>query len=381
MAAPTRTGARAERRSGRPSLRDRLRWLSPRAELAVKTGLAAGLAWFLVSQGTRLLDLDRVDDYIYYAPFGAVVATLPTVVESVRVAWKAGLALLLGGLLGLGVHVLTEPGLLSLAVVVGLGVLLGSLPWLGEQSSWVPIVALFVVTIGGAHPTTYAGAYVALTAFGALCGVFVNLVLPTMPFREHREALDSLRERLASQLETLAEGLRETPPPDWEGWDQGRQDTVAALERTRRAVRELVEASRANARGWWHRGWMDRQRATVRALGRVAVLVDDLVSLLAQADRRDPAERALDPDVSTALGAAFEALAAVVRDYDPHLPGDDAQLVELGERLGELTELFSRRRDMDATDVAILGAVVANLRRSSAAVTPDGQALPATPPR
>jgi hypothetical protein len=62
------------------------------------------------------------------------------------------------------------------ALLLGAG--LGALPGLGEQRSWVPIVALVVLVVGGSRPVDYAAAYVGLTALGALCGVAVNLALP-----------------------------------------------------------------------------------------------------------------------------------------------------------------------------------------------------------
>jgi hypothetical protein len=43
---------------------------------------------------------------------------------------------------------------------------------------------------------------------------------------------------------------------------------------------------------------------------------------------------------------------------------------EAERTLGQVQEAFARRRDLDTRDVALLGAVVANLDRSLSAVVP-----------
>src|SRR3954471_20697486 len=254
--------------------------VSPRVELAVKCGVAAALAWFVVGQVIKVSGFTELESYTYYAPFGAVMATNPTVVESVRVAWKAALALAAGAAVGLAVSLLFDPSLLSLAFVVGLGVLLGPLPVLGDQRSWVPSIALFVVMIGGAHPTTYALAYVALAAFGALCGVAVNLAFPSLPSREQQWAVEELRGQLGDQLSALAGRLRGDPGPKEEGWREGSAETQVARQRARTTIEDLMLAQRANPRGHRHRTWVRRQAEVARALERAAAHVDDLAGML-----------------------------------------------------------------------------------------------------
>jgi uncharacterized membrane protein YgaE (UPF0421/DUF939 family) len=344
--------------------------VTPRIELAIKCGAAAVLSWVIAGRITSALQLTEVDAYMYYAPLGAVVATNPTVVESVKVAWKAALALLVGAALGLTVSLLVDPSLLSLALVVGLGVACGALPGLGEQRSWVPVIALFVVLVGGAHPTTYAGAYVGLTALGATCGVAVNLLLPSIPFRQQQAAVHQLRTQLSDQLLELAAGLRGTPPPAWDGWEKGSRSTGAALERTRDTVRELMLAQRGNPRGYRHRTWVRQQAEVARSLERVALLVEDLVDMLDETDRRNPETSPLDPELAQVVAASLVQLAGLVRTYDTKTTDDDEAVRRVEECMHQLTDEFGRRRNLEVSDVALLGAVVANLRRSTAAVHP-----------
>src|SRR4051794_37751533 len=206
------------------------------AQLAFKGGLAAALAWIVAEAVTGVLDGHGLRGYIYYAPLGAVVATDATLAGSARIARQASLSLVAGAALGLVVNQTMDPSALSLALVVGAGVLLGVLPVFGDQRSWVPVVALFVLVIGGRQPGTYALAYVGLTALGALCGVLVGMVTPTFARKREAEALDALRRQVADQLVQLADGLRQHPPPGPDGWAQRRRDTGAALRSTRQAL-------------------------------------------------------------------------------------------------------------------------------------------------
>jgi hypothetical protein len=357
--------------------RDSWSWLlvSRRLQLAVKGAVAAVLAWVAAEAVTHALPGEGLENYLYYAPLGAVVATDATVVSSVRIARQTALALVLGALLGLGGTYLIEPGLLSLALVVVLGVLLGSLPGLGEMRSWIPVVALFVLVIGGVHAESYAMAYVGLTALGAACGVLVNLLFPALPFRQEQQALAWLRHQVAAQLEDIADGLRTDPPPDSEGWRARNRDTGTVLEQARFAVRELVEAQQGNlVEGGRHRGWVDQQAGIAAALDRVALLVEDLLVVLTETHREDLPTTPLDAELAETVACALGELAALVRVYDESLTAEDERVTRVEGCMERLTEEFSQRRDLDARDLAVLGTVVANLKRSTAAVRPPAPA-------
>ena len=308
--------------------------------------------------------------YIYYAPLGAVVATDATLAGSARIARQASLSLAAGAVLGLVVNQTLEPSALSLALVVGVGVLLGVLPAFGDQRSWVPVVALFVLVIGGQHPGTYALAYVGLTALGALCGVMVGLVTPTFARRHESEALDLLRSQVAGQLVALADGLRQQPPPGPEGWARRRRHTDEALRGARAALGELVESQRGRPLAVRRGSWVQRQRDIATNLERLTWLVEDLTAIFEQTVREDLGASPLDPDLAEAVAAALDDLAALARHYDDTVTTEDDRVRAVGVSMRRLTDEFSRRRDLDTGDVAVIGAVLANLRRSTAAVHP-----------
>ena len=148
----------------------------PRVALAVKTAVAAGLAWAAVRQAGGF-----VADYPYYAPLGAVVAVTHTVARSLREAAEAVAAILLGASLAFTARLLDVPVVVSLALVVGVGTLLAGLPFLRSMGSWVPVSGLFVLLVGRSDPVHYPLAYLGLTALGGAIGLAVNLLFPPLP--------------------------------------------------------------------------------------------------------------------------------------------------------------------------------------------------------
>lgn len=344
--------------------------LHSRTQMAVKSALAATLAWLaaeLVAQALRGLDLGG---YLYYAPLGAVVATYPTVAASLRTARSAVVALAVGAGLGVLVHSLVEPGLLSLALVVGVGVALGALPGVGEQRAWVPIVALFVLIVGDTHAGSYATAYVSLTGLGTLCGVAVNLLLPALRLTEGEEALSRLRARLTAQLADLADGLRAVPAPTRSDWERRQHDLAPQARRTREATQEVLDARHGNLRARFHVDEVERQRQLGVALDRVAVLVEDLPEMLVQTYRDDLEWKPLDEELAAAAADALDRLVELVRAYDTDLTAEDPLVQDAEQTVQRLTQAFGRHRDLDDADVAVLGAVVANLQRALTAIAP-----------
>lgn len=345
--------------------------LHSRTQMAVKAGLAAALSWVVAELITGSLSGLDLGAYIYYAPLGAVVATYPTVASSLRTARYSVVALALGAALGLLVQATFDPGPLSLALVVGAGVALGALPGLGTQRSWVAIVALFVLIIGGDHPFTYAMAYVALTGLGTLCGVAVNIALPALRLTQGADALRRLRRLLSQQLRDLADGLRQRPAPAREDWERRMHDPEPEVDRTREAVQEVIDAQLGNPRARFHTQETARQREVAHALQRVAVFVEDLPEMLVQTYREDLDWGPLDPELAAVTADALDRLADLVEAYDTDLTFDDPRVEAVEEAVERLTYAFGRRRDLDADHVVVLGALVANLRRSAGAVKPE----------
>jgi hypothetical protein len=113
---------------------------------------------------------------------------------------------------------------------------------------------------------------------------------------------------------------------------------------------------------------VDRQDAVVSNLERITLLVEDLTEIFAETYREDLDSSPLDPDLAEVVAEALDSLAELVRHYDDTIGTEDPRVKAVGASMQRLTEEFSRPRD--AGDVAVIGAVVANLRRSAAAVHP-----------
>jgi hypothetical protein len=135
-------------------------------------------------------------------------------------------------------------------------------------------------------------------------------------------------------------------------------------------VADLLEAERGNHRGLRYRQRMGQQRGVVYSLDHVCRLVDDLLTLLSQSEGSDTASSPLDARLAEVIADALDELAALVRAFDGTLTEDDPRLKGVDDAVRRLVEEFGRHRDLEAGDVAQLGAVVATVRRSTAALHP-----------
>lgn len=279
-----------------------------RLVLAGKTALAAGVAWALAH-----LMPAPVDQYAYYAPLGALVSMYPTVADSLR----NGLQSLLGLALGIGVALLfgsfTGTTAVAVALVVGVGVLLGGFPRMGTAREWVPMAALFVLVLGGDGRDDFSFAYLAQVGLGVGLGVAVNwLIYPPLRVGAIPPAFARIRHALVEQLEDMSAAVEEEWPPEHSDWSH-REDALArTAARARRAVEEAELSARANPRRRQHRHAIAAGLEDLRAIERVTFQVQDVTDVLASviweehAGTTVPVE--LTPELAQALSAAAEAL-------------------------------------------------------------------------
>lgn len=286
----------------------------PRLLLAVKTSLAAVIAWYLAP-----LIPFADDQYSYYAPLGALVTMHPTIARSATVGVQVLLGLAVGiglGLCGVAGLRLGLPGGLVLGVVIGVGVLLGGLRLLGAGGDWAALAALFVLLTGGADPETFSISYLGTVAFGVIVGIAVNLiVVPPLYLRQAGERLTALRETVTDLLEDAAAAVAE---------DRIEPDrftaALAALDETRTAVTadvdEADESARANPRRRRHGDEREENAKRMAALERSAFLTRDLVDLLVELQAGDDAAitDAVRPELARAIRAAADLVATPIGD-------------------------------------------------------------------
>ncbi|NAZ85914.1 FUSC family protein, partial [Kineococcus indalonis] len=282
----------------------------PRVGLAVRTALAATLAWRLA----LWLPLAPAETYPYYAPLGAVVGSYTTVRSSLDNSLRAVAAIVLGGLLALGAHALLGPGPAVVAVVVFAATLLAGWSLLGSQRSWVLSAAVFVLIVGAADPVDYVLAYSGLTLLGGLVAVGVNALLPDLPLLQSDRAAGRLAGVLADQLDDLAEGLRRDTPPSAREWSQRLRSVEPLRTEARERDAEVRDALRANLRAHRHRDAVQRRQDRVLVLASLSVRVEELTALLVEV--QNPAERevAMEAVLRQQVAAALTAAAAAVRE-------------------------------------------------------------------
>ncbi|MCZ2264164.1 hypothetical protein IRJ14_16370, partial [Isoptericola sp. QY 916] len=219
----------------------------PRWSLAVRGAVAAALAWLV-----GVVAPAPFSEYPYYAPLGAVIATTSTLARSVRESVQSVGALLLGAAIALAVDSVLMPGVLSVALVVGLALLCAGWRVFGGQGAWVANAAIFVLVLGQGEDVEYVGAFAGLVVVGAAIGTGVNILLPPLLLTPSGLALGALRDALVEQLDDLAGWLDDEGLLDVEEWEGRRRALFPVTDVARSAVARSGEASRGNPRARRH---------------------------------------------------------------------------------------------------------------------------------
>ncbi len=339
-------------------VRHALAWRT-RLPRALKAALAATLAWLVVQPLGG-----PADQYAYYAPLGAVIAVSVTVADSASAAAQGVAAILLGAALAVLAVELVPGTLAGLAAVVLLGTVLAGWWRLGDMGSWVPIAALFVLTVGSSGLVDYLVGYVVLTGLGTLVGVAVSAVLPPMPLVPGDREIAAARSRLAGQLDALADGLRSEPPLGPREWSERHHDVRPQTRAMDRLVIRAAQARRGNWRARRRDGWADRQVEHARALARLSFVVDDLAAMLTSMEQRERGSTALGPRLRRPAAEALEAAAAMLRDGAEAGGAPSPSSVERAcDAVEELARLVGESiRDLDDEAFTAAG-VVTGLRR------------------
>ncbi len=353
--------------SAGPSIRRLIRaaWEHPEALQPIKTAAAVAIAWALVHPLPGV-----ADHYPYYAPLGALLAVSGTVTASVRDSAKVVVAMLLGAPVAWAFDLLLPTNVATLAAVVALATLLSRWRWLGNQAGWAPVAAMFVMIVGRGDPGQYIAAYVGLIAFGAVIGVAVDLLLPSLPLNATQSAVERLRNALADQLNDLADGLRLEGPPTGEQWEQRRRGVAPLTDQMQRTVNHMAEARRANWRAGRWRAEADRQYCQARALEQLAWLVQDLTTLVTGEERAGLDRVAMGPSVRPLAADTLEAMADTLRSVQGNT-GDPKLLRRTDSALRRLVEEIRKIRHRTGDDMFTAGDVVVTVRKALASLAPE----------
>ncbi|MGY2083302.1 FUSC family protein [Blastococcus sp. SYSU DS0539] len=344
-------------------------WLHrPAAQRGVRAAVAAGLAWQVAVLLPPLLS-----EYAYYAPLGAVLAVHPTIADSASAAWRSVLAILMGFALAYAVYELTPsvPDALTISLIVALAI--GVEQWrrlLRDQASWVSFAAVLMITVGAGQPGPYVLRYAGLTLLGAAIGVLVTAVLfPPLQLTQAVDRITGTRTLLAEHLQDMAGTLRDGQVPDPARWTERNRRLDRSLDRMRAAETQVERARLANPRARRWKGRAESIREESRAVDRVAVLVDDLTSLVVEFH---PHRRGIDhADAGTGwvLAEALDGLADVLRAGEGTAPDErDARIARADDALHRLVGLVRTSTVSDDEGFFALGAVVVGVRRSLSAL-------------
>jgi uncharacterized membrane protein YgaE (UPF0421/DUF939 family) len=338
-------------------MRARVAWTRPTSTeigTVAKSGLAAGLAWFLAVVITELPDP-------VLAPLTAIVVVQVSVRASVKSALQRSAAVVIGVFLALLIGDALGLNAITVAVIVAaaLGVAQLGLRLPAAAARQVPISILVVLSTVSSVHTASAWQRAVSTVIGALVGVGVSFVLPASRLVDARQTLDRLATNLGRILEEMGGGLQS--PWTAEQTVDWRRDARTARERLVAQAVEAVgnskEAAQWNVRDLRHVDELGRYEEVLPRLERTAIGVSVIARGLDDHARITGATHAAMPNMGLLLIALADLIRAVVRDVlEPPAPGTVAPaLAAVAERRSRCAAGATRRARLalehdDATD-------------------------------
>jgi uncharacterized membrane protein YgaE (UPF0421/DUF939 family) len=284
--------------------------------IVAKSGLAAGLSWWLA-----LLVTDVPDPVL--APLTAIVVVQVSVRASVRTALQRSAAVVLGVLVALAIgDALGLNGLtVAVLVTVSLGVAQLVLRLPAAAARQVPISGLVVLAAANSAQASQGWRRALDTLLGAAVGVGVSLVLPASRLVDARQTLDRLARSLAGALATMGSGLEQ--PWSTEQTEDWRRQARTVRDRLVREAAEAVgngrEAARWNVRDRRHVEVLGRYEAVMPRLERTAIGVSAISRGLDDHARLSGTTHQAMP----AMAALLVALSGVVRASVKDVLGED----------------------------------------------------------
>src|SRR5689334_93556 len=180
----------------RRRLRDPVLWAN--ASQLAKTVLAAVVAWVLAVKVFHIAQP-------FLAPWAAMLTVHATVMGSVRRGMEQVAAAVIGVLVAFGADQLFGVTALSLAVVVTIGMLVGSIRGLRADSTTAAATAVVVLTTGYGDDGGLLAARLLDTGIGCTIGLLVNFVVwPPLRDRGAAAAIDEIDDRVGRLLCDIA---------------------------------------------------------------------------------------------------------------------------------------------------------------------------------
>ena len=346
----------------------------PRTLQVAKITLAVAIAWSLAP----LLPGDA-QQFRYYAPLGALLSMHPTLMRSVQSALQTVAGLVIGiGLAGV-MLLLSEPGVWTISLVIGLGTLIGGMRWMGVGGEHVPLTALFVLIIGGPDADGYSIAYFAQVCLGILVGLAVNLlILPPLTIGAAIERLSGLRGTLATHLTEIADALEDSWPPRQDQWATRGATLSEAANEVRTAVLHAEESRRGNPRARFNKRDLSREYDDLTALEDTTFHVRNLTEVFASVVWGKPVPLDLPAPLQPILADALRSVATVVRAVDDDLSVQAFE--DAVARVDRVVEAMEHNIGVGVDSLSPTAAIVVDLKRMLVALRPTIERNSATTP-
>ncbi|THJ68501.1 FUSC family protein [Arthrobacter echini] len=280
----------------------------PQLVLAAKAALAAAIAWTIANAlpGTP-------SEYPYYAPLGALLAMYPTVAGTLTQGLQTVAGLTIGIVLAYLAVWAGDPNWLTIAFVVGMGVLLaGRLKRTAGGGTGIASAGLFVLVIGNDN-LGYSLAYFVQTIVGVVVGLAVSgLIFPPLNFNDAVGQMSSLRRMAAQDLQEMGQALEEDWAEDDPRWARRRDDLMRSTRNARDALRYADESRKGNVRWRFHPRDITRDYYRVEVLQTVASHTLNITNMLQDALHGTSHESPMPESLRPVLQEAFTAVGQVL---------------------------------------------------------------------
>jgi uncharacterized membrane protein YgaE (UPF0421/DUF939 family) len=320
-------------------------WTPPTStEIGVvaKSGLAAGLAWWISGAVTGVSDP-------VLGSLTAIVVVQVSVRASVFTALQRSAAVVLGVLLALGIgDALALNGFtVGLLVAMSLGVTQLVLHLPAAAARQVPVSALIVLTAVASNQTSSAEHRALNTVIGAAVGIVVSLCLPASRLVDARQTLERLGGGVAGVLEDMGVGLQQPwSSAETEEWRRRARVTRTRLvDQAEDAIGSGREVARWNVRDRRHVAEIGRYEEVLPRLVRAAIGVSVISrGLDDHAHLSGPMTQPM-----RATGALLHAVAGAVRAVVDDILGTGnrdavaASLEEVAEKRSRCAQAATRR--------------------------------------
>ncbi len=334
--------------------------------LAAKAALAAGLAFAIAP-----LMPGAAADYPYYAPLGALVSMYHNVAGSVRQGVQALVGLALGIGLAFALVSIGDPSPLTVAVFMGIGVLLGGLPRIGSGSDWIPTAALLVLLVGGSNRDEFSFGYLIQMGVGVVVGIAVNfLVFPPLHFNAAAKSLGELRLALGRQLTDMGAALAEKWPPEHEDWSRRSDDLADAARTVRHLIQEADASRRANPRRRFHPRDVDLDYRNLRELERVTFHIQDMTEVLSDVIWTDDAPYTVPFEDSGPLSAAMTATGHLLASFHGGEESEQRRLFAAARSAVDAGMATAAKRERADSSLTASESILLSLHRILRAVRP-----------